>query len=301
MDGKAVSVKILLTGKDGQVGFELYKKLEMIYEVIATGRDELDLSNLENIRHFIDKIKPDMIINTASYTAVDNAESEPDLAYKINVSAVEVICEKARELNIPMIHFSTDYVFDGSQHEPYKEIDSANPLSIYGQTKWDAEELVRNYTKHIIIRTSWVFGAHGNNFLKTILNAIQEKDSLTVIDDQWGAPTSAKMLADVTFEVIKNIKKNLNFKDYGTYHAVTNGETTWYRYAKYIKEESIRLGLVSKNRNSEITPILTIDYPTKAKRPLNSRLCTKKIKQTFMIELPHWQKEVKNVLKELIH
>jgi dTDP-4-dehydrorhamnose reductase len=294
-------MKILLTGKDGQVGFALYKKLKKLYEVIATGRDELDFSNLENIRHFIDKNKPDMIINAAAYTAVDKAESESDLAYKINVSAVEVICEKAKELNIPIIHFSTDYVFDGSHHGPYKEIDKTNPLSIYGQTKCDAEELIRNYSKHIILRTSWVFGAHGSNFLKTILKAIQEKDSLTVIDDQWGAPTSAVMLADVTSKIIKDIKKDPNFKNYGTYHVVTNGETTWYRYAKYIKEESIRLGLVLKNINSEITPILTIDYPTKAKRPLNSRLCTNKIKQTFMIELSHWQDEVKNVLKELIH
>ena len=294
-------MKIFLTGKDGQVGFELNKKLEMIYEVIATGRDELDLSNLDNIRHFIDKIKPDMIINTASYTAVDKAESEPDLAYKINVSAAEVICEKARELNIPMIHFSTDYVFDGSHHEPYKEIDRANPLSIYGQTKWDAEELIRDYSKHIIIRTSWVFGVHGNNFLKKILSAIQEKDSLAVIDDQWGAPTSAVMLADVTSKIIKDIKKDPNFKNYGTYHVVTNGETTWYRYAKYIKDELIRLGLVSKIRCAQIYPILTVDYPTKAKRPLNSRLCTQKIKEIFMLELPHWQNEVKNVLKELFH
>lgn len=294
-------MKILLIGKDGQIGFELYKKLEKFDNVIATSRKELDLLNLDNIRYFIDKNKPDMIINAAAYTAVDKAETESDLAYKINVSAVEVICEKARELNIPMIHFSTDYVFDGSQHEPYKEIDRANPLSIYGQTKWDAEEIIRHYSKYIIIRTSWVFGVHGNNFLKTILEAIQEKNSLTVIDDQWGAPTSAVMLADVTSKIIKDIKKDPNFKNYGTYHVVTNGETTWYRYAKYIKEESIRLGLVLKNINSEITSILTIDYPTKAKRPLNSRLCTKKIKQTFMIELPHWQDEVKNVLKELIH
>jgi len=256
---------------------------------------------LENIRHFIDKNKPDMIINAAAYTAVDKAETESDLAYKINVSAVEVICEKAKELNIPTIHFSTDYVFDGSHHGPYKEIDKTNPLSIYGQTKCDAEELIRNYSKHIILRTSWVFGAHGSNFLKTILKAIQEKNSLTVIDDQWGAPTSAVMLADVTSKIIKDIKKDPNFKNYGTYHVVTNGETTWYRYAKYIKDELIRLGLVSKIKCAQINPILTVDYPTKAKRPLNSRLCTNKIKQTFMLELPHWQNEVKNVLKELFH
>jgi dTDP-4-dehydrorhamnose reductase len=301
MDGKALFMKILLTGKNGQVGFELYKKLEKMYKVIVTGRDELDLSDFESIRHFIDKVKPDMIINTAAYTAVDKAESEPDIAYKINASAVGVICEKAKELNIPIIHFSTDYVFDGSAHESYKEIDKTNPLSVYGKTKCDAEELIRLYPKHIIIRTSWVFGIHGNNFLKTILKAIQEKNLLTVIDDQWGAPTSAKMLADVTFKVINDIKNNSKFKHYGTYHLATEGETTWYRYAKYIKEESIRLGLGSKVKYSKISPILTIDYPTKAKRPLNSRLCTQKIKKTFMLELPNWQDEVKKTLRELIH
>jgi len=294
-------MKILLTGKDGQVGFELNRKLEKIYEVIATGRDELDFLNLENIGYFIDKNKPDMIINAAAYTSVDKAESEPDLAYKINVSALEVICEKAKELNIPIIHFSTDYVFDGSHHEPYKETDKTNPLSIYGKTKRDAEEIIRLHSKHIIMRTSWVFGVRGNNFLKTIFRAIQEKNLLTVVDDQWGAPTSAKMLADVTFEVIKNIKNNFSFKDYGTYHVASNGETTWYRYAKYIYEESIRLGIGSKIKCSQISSILSVDYPMKAKRPLNSRLSSQKIKETFMVELPHWQDEVQNVLKELIH
>ncbi len=294
-------MKILLIGKDGQIGFELYKKLEKFDNVIATSRKELDLLNLDNIRYFIDKNKPDMIINAAAYTAVDKAETESDLAYKINVSAVEVICEKAKELNIPTIHFSTDYVFDGSHHRPYKEIDKTNPLSIYGQTKCDAEELIRNYSKHIILRTSWVFGVHGNNFLKTILKAIQEKDSLIVIDDQWGAPTSAVMLAYVTSKIIKDIKKDPTFKNYGTYHVVTNGETTWYRYAKYIKDELIRLGLASKIKCAQISPILTAAYPTKAKRPLNSRLCTQKIKEVFMLELPHWQDEVKNVLEELFH
>jgi len=294
-------MKILLTGKVGQVGFELNRRLEKIYEVIATGRDELDFLNLENIRYFIDKNKPDMIINAAAYTSVDKAESEPDLAYKINVSALEVMCEKAKELNIPIIQFSTDYVFDGSHHKPYNETDKTNPISIYGKTKWDAEEVIRGYSKHIILRTSWVFGVHGNNFLKKILKAIQKKDSLIVIDDQWGAPTSAAMLADVTSEIVKNIKNKSNFKHYGTYHVVTNGETTWYRYAKYIKDELIRLGFESKIKCAQINPILTVDYPTKAKRPLNSRLCSQKIKQTFMIELPHWQDEVKNVLKELIH
>lgn len=293
-------MRILLIGKNGQIGCELYKKLEKFEDVIATSRSELNLLNFDKVNFFIDKIRPDIIVNAAAYSDVEKAESEPDIAYKINVSATKVICEKVRELNIPIIHFSSDYVFDGTKIEPYNELDKTNPLSTYGRTKMDAEELVRRYPKHIILRTGWVFGVHGDNFLKTILKSIQEKGSITVVDDQWGAPTSASMLADIIYRIIKDIKNYSNFKHYGTYHAVTNGETTWYRYAKYIQEESIYLGLSSKIKPSEITPGLSINFPTKANRPLNSRLCNKKIKETFMIDLPHWQDEVKNILKELI-
>ena len=293
-------MKILLTGSNGQVGFELNKKLSALGEVIATDREELDLTNLNAIRTFIDQIKPDIIINPAAYTAVDKAESEPDLAYQINTLAPEVLADKARELDIPLIHFSTDYAFDGLKKDAYIETDQTNPQSVYGKTKCEGEEKVRTHAKHIILRTSWVFGSHGNNFLKTILRLISEKDSLNIVVDQCGSPTSASMLSDVTFKIIDTILKNKNFNDYGTYHVTTEGETNWFDYASLIASESRKLNIKVTCAPDKIHPILTSEYPTAAKRPLNSRLNTEKLKKTFMLELPHWESEVKRVLKEII-
>ena len=198
-------MKILLTGKDGQVGFALHKKLASLGEVIATSRDTLDLSDPEAIRIFIDQTKPDIIINPAAYTKVDQAQNEPELALQINAAAPQVLTDKASELDIPIIHFSTDYVFDGLKHEPYLETDEVNPQSVYGQTKWQGEEAVRQHKKHIIFRTSWVFGSHGQNFLKTILKLIKEKTSLNVVSDQIGTPTSSETLADVTYKIVETI------------------------------------------------------------------------------------------------
>jgi dTDP-4-dehydrorhamnose reductase len=293
-------MKILLTGSNGQVGFELNKKLSALGEVIATDREELDLTNLNAIRTFIDQTRPDIIINPAAYTAVDKAESEPDLAYQINTLAPEVLAEKAAELDIPLVHFSTDYVFDGLKKDAYVETDLTNPQSVYGKTKNDGEEKIRTHTKHIILRTSWVFGSHGNNFLKTILRLITEKESLNIVGDQWGSPASASMLADVTFKIVDRILKNKNFNDYGTYHVTNDGETNWYEYASLISSEAMKLNVKVKCAPDKIHPILTSEYPTAAKRPLNSRLNTDKLKKTFMLELPHWESEVKKVLREII-
>jgi dTDP-4-dehydrorhamnose reductase len=294
-------MKILLTGKDGQVGFALHKKLASLGEVIATNRDMLDLIDPQAIRAFIDKTQPDIIINPAAYTQVDKAESEKLLAHQINAIAPQVLSEKASELHIPIIHFSTDYVFDGFKHEPYIETDEVNPQSIYGQTKWKGEEAIRNHKKHIILRTSWVFSSYGQNFLKTILRLIQEKTSLNVVSDQIGTPTSSEVLADVTYKIIKAILKDPNFKDFGTYHMTLDDETNWYRYTCFISDEAARLGLQTLMTSKDIKPILSDAYPTLAKRPMNSRLDTTKIKKTFMLELPHWEVEVKRILKALIH
>jgi len=293
-------MKIFLTGKNGQVGFELQKKLNALGEVIATDREELDLTNPDAITQFIDQTKPDIIINPAAYTAVDKAESEPDLAYKINVTAPEVLASMARELDIPLIHFSTDYVFDGLKKEAYIETDKTNPQSVYGKTKCEGEEKVRTHAKHIILRTSWVFGVHGNNFLKTMLRLIQEKDFLNIVGDQWGSPASASILSDVTFKIVDTIFKNKNFNDYGTYHVTSSGETNWQQYASLIASELIKLNVNIKCVPNQIRPIVTSEYPTAAKRPLNSRLNTDKIKNTFVLELPHWESDVKKVLKEII-
>jgi dTDP-4-dehydrorhamnose reductase len=294
-------MKILLTGKDGQIGFALDKKLASLGEVIATNRDMLDLSDLEAIRAFIDQTKPDIIINPAAYTKVDQAENEPELASQINALAPQVLTDKALELDIPIIHFSTDYVFDGLKHEPYLETDKVNPQSVYGQTKWQGEEALRQNKKHIILRTSWVFSSHGQNFLKTIVRLIQEKTSLNVVSDQIGTPTSSEALADVTYKIVKTIFNDPNFKDFGTYHMTLDNETNWYRYACFITDEAKRLGLPTLMTSKDIKPISSDAYPTLAKRPMNSRLDTTKIKKTFMLELPHWEEEVKRILKILIH
>jgi dTDP-4-dehydrorhamnose reductase len=294
-------MRILLTGKDGQVGFALHKKLASLGEVIATNRDMLDLNNPHAIRTFIDKTQPDIIINPAAYTQVDKAENKKLLAHQINAVAPQVLADKASELNIPIIHFSTDYVFDGLKHEPYLETDKVNPQSGYGQTKWDGEESLRNHKKHIILRTSWVFSSHGQNFLKTIMKLIQEKTTLNVVSDQIGTPTSSEALADVTYKIVVAIFNDPNFKDFGTYHMTLDNETNWYRYACFITDEAARLGLQTLISSKDIKPILSDAYPTLAKSPMNSRLDTTKIKKTFMLELHHWEKEVKRTLKELIH
>ena len=294
-------MKILLTGKDGQVGFALHKKLASLGEVIATNRDMLDLANPQAIRTFIDQTKPDIIINPAAYTKVDQAENESELASQINAVAPQVLADKASELDIPIIHFSTDYVFDGLKNEPYLETDEVNPQSVYGQTKWQGEEGVRQYKKHIILRTSWVFSSHGQNFLKTIMKLTQEKTSLNVVSNQIGTPTSSEALADVTYHIVKTIFNDPHFKDFGTYHMTLEGETNWYRYACFITDEAKRLGLQTLMTSKDIKPISSDAYPTLAKRPMNSRLDTTKIKKTFMLELPHWEEEVKRTLKALIH
>jgi len=300
MGRKAVFMKILLTGKDGQVGLALHKKLLSLGKVIATNRQELDLRNPDAIKIFIDKTKPNIIINAAAYTEVDKAESEKLLAHQINAIAPKVLAEKASEFHIPIIHFSTDYVFDGLKDEPYLETDEANPQSVYGQTKWQGEEAVRNHKKHIILRTSWVFSSHGQNFLKTILKLSQEKSSLNVVSDQKGTPTSSEVLADVTFKIVKIILNNLNFKDFGTYHVTSMGDTDWFHYACFIVDEAIGLGLKTSMTSKDIKAIPSASYPTSAKRPMNSRLDSAKIKKTFALEFPDWEEEIAMTLRKLI-
>ena len=300
MGTKTVRMKILVTGSKGQVGFELNKKLSALGEVIAIDREELNLEDAQAIKSFIDKIKPDIIINPAAYTAVDKAESEPELANLINTLAPEVLALMASKLNIPLIHFSTDYVFDGLKKEAYVETDKTNPQSVYGKTKCDGEEKVRVHHKHIILRTSWVFGSHGNNFLKTILRLMQEKETLNIVRDQWGSPSSATMLADVTFKIVDTIFKDPNFNNYGTYHVTCKGETNWHQYAQFVASQVIEMGFTSEIKAENIKAIPTIDYPTPAMRLFNSRLNTHKIEKVFMLKLPNWQDEVIKTLKALI-
>jgi dTDP-4-dehydrorhamnose reductase len=242
-----------------------------------------------------------MIIHPAAYTSVDQAELEPDLAYQINAVAPQILAKKAAQLDIPLIHFSTNCVFDGLKKEAYKESDSTHPLSVYGETKAHGEVAVKQHSKHIILRTSWVFGAHHHNFLKTVFRLISERDQLSMVSDQWGRPTSTSTLSEVVFKIVDTLFKDATFKNYGTYHVANEGETNWYDYALFILREAKAFGFPIKVEPHSIKSILTSDYPTPASRPLNSRLNTVKLKKTFMLELPHWQAEVKKVLSVLPH
>jgi len=293
-------MKILLTGKDGQVGCALHKKLMPLGEVIATNRRELDLTDLNQINEFVNAIKPNIIVNAAAYTKVDRAQFEKKLAYQVNTIAPEVLSKKAKEFNIPFIHFSTAYVFDGFNDKSYKEIDETNPKSIYGKTKYWGEQAIKEYDKHIILRTNWVFGNHKKNFLKTILNLIQEKETLNIVHDQEGAPTSSSLLANIAFIFIKKISYQLNFNDFGTYHVTSNGQTNLYKYAKFITDEAIRLGLKTKMTSLDIHPILSNKYSKIMIRPPNSKLNIEKIEKNLMLKLPGWEEEVKKTLKEII-
>ena len=293
--------KILVTGNKGQVGFELMKTLAPLGKVIGVDIKECDLAQSAMIDALLDRVKPDIIVNPAAYTAVDKAESEPIVAHAINAQAPKTLARQASRRNIPIIHFSTDYIFDGTKEEAYVEEDPANPKSVYGKTKWLGEEAVRsNAAKHVILRTSWVFGAHGVNFLKTMLKLSKERDKMSIVSDQIGAPTSARMLAEVTAEIVKQLLQEFSYRKYGTYHLVADGETSWYGYAKYVVEQANALGMETKLTPANIKAIKTKDFPLSAARPANSRLDTTKVKETFGISLPTWQSEVDLVLNELI-
>lgn len=294
-------MKILVTGKNGQVGFELMRSLAPLGTVVGVDVKDCDLNDPAAIENLLDKVRPDLIVNPAAYTAVDKAESEPMIAHAINAKAPEILAKFASRRNIPIIHYSTDYVFDGSKEGAYIETDKVNPKSVYGKTKALGEAAVRNNApKHIILRTSWVFGSHGVNFLKTMLKLSQERDKLSIVSDQVGSPTSASLLADVTAEIAKQLFEPGACQKYGTYHLVTEGETSWHGYAQMVVARANELGLKTKISHDAIQAIKTADYPLPAPRPANSRLDTSKLKEAFMLTLPLWQDEVSKVLETLI-
>lgn len=291
--------RILVTGKNGQVGFELQRSLSVLGEVIAVGRDECDLAQPEAVRTLIQKVQPDMIVNPAAYTAVDKAESESYQAQMVNATAVAAMAEEAAKLGALLIHYSTDYVFDGCKTGAYSEDDPSNPKSMYGMTKLAGEKAIAAvHSKHVILRTSWVFGAHGANFLKTVLRLARERDALKIVADQYGAPTSAALIADITAQIVARYiaQKGADFP-YGVYHLASQGETTWHGYANYVVDAARSRGQTFKVK--EIAPIATSEYPLPAPRPANSRLSTKKLEQTFGIVLPTWQSQVEYVLSLL--
>lgn len=301
-------MKILLLGKNGQVGWELQRALQPLGEVIALDRHTNaqglcgDITNFETITQLIQQVQPDVVVNATAYTAVDKAESEPEQADLINHLAVKHLAEQCQAMNALLVHYSTDYVFSGQGTQAWQEQDVTTPQNVYGQSKRAGEvALEQSAVKFINFRTSWVYGTHGQNFIKTMLRLAQAKEELSIIADQIGAPTGAALIADVTAQAIRYYSLQENEQQQqlcGHYHLAASGETSWYEYAQYIFDVARHKGLVLKLQ--QVHPIVTTAYPTPAKRPLNSRLNTQKLQQQFHLHLPYWQQGVEQVLGEII-
>jgi dTDP-4-dehydrorhamnose reductase len=295
-------MKILLLGKNGQVGWELQRSLAPLGEVLALDRHSTtycgDLSKPEELAQTVLAFKPDFIVNAAAHTAVDSAESEPELAKVINTDAPAALARAAAQVGAWLVHYSTDYVFDGSGTHARQEGEGTGPLSVYGQTKLDGEKaIVASGCKYFIFRTSWVYAARGGNFAKTMLRLAQERDKLTVINDQHGAPTGADLIADVTALALRTVVRTCNANLSGVYHLVASGETTWHGYASHVIEKAkAKLPI----KATEVAPVPTSAFPAPATRPLNSRLCTAKLKQAFGLVLPPWQQGVDRMLAEIL-
>jgi dTDP-4-dehydrorhamnose reductase len=298
-------MKILLLGKNGQVGWELQRSLAPLGEVLALDRHSShycgDLSKPEELVQTVLAYKPDFIVNAAAHTAVDKAESEPKLAKVLNTDAPAALAKAAAQVGAWLVHYSTDYVFDGSGTHARQEGEGTGPLSVYGQTKLDGEKAIAaSGCKHLIFRTSWVYAARGGNFAKTMLRLAQERDKLTVINDQYGAPTGADLIADVTALAVRSILSTYNADLSGVYHLVATGETTWHGYASHVIEKAQAINPNLQIKASEVVPVPTSEFPTPATRPLNSRLCTVKLKQAFGLVLPPWQQGVDRMLAEIL-
>lgn len=298
-------MKILLLGKNGQVGWELQRSLAPLGEVLALDRHSSpycgDLSKPEQLAQTVLAYKPDFIVNAAAHTAVDKAESEPDLARCLNTDAPAALAKAAAQVGAWLVHYSTDYVFDGSGNYARQEGEGTGPLSVYGQTKLDGEKaIVASGCKYLIFRTSWVYAARGGNFAKTMLRLAQERDKLTVINDQHGAPTGADLIADVTAHAMRRVLNTQNISFSGVYHFVASGETTWHGYASHVIEQAKAIKPDLPLKVAEVAAVPTSAFPTPATRPLNSRLCTAKLQQAFGLVLPPWQQGVDRMLAEIL-
>ncbi|MBV8646276.1 dTDP-4-dehydrorhamnose reductase [Paludibacterium sp.] len=291
--------RILLTGINGQVGFELADALAPLGEVVAVSRAECDLTDVAAVEALLARIGPDMIVNPAAYTAVDRAESDETTAMAVNVAAPAAMARWAAAHGALLVHYSTDYVFDGDGAEPYRETDPTGPRSMYGRSKWLGEEAVRAAGgRHLILRTSWVFGRHGANFLKTMLRLAGERETLRVVADQFGAPTSAALIADMTARQLQRYLSQPNSAPLGTYHLTAQGRTNWCDYARYVIDGARKRGMTLKV--TDIEAIGTADYPLPAPRPANSCLDCGKLERDIGITLPPWQDGVDRVLDQLI-
>lgn len=301
-------MKILLLGKNGQVGWELQRALSVLGEVVALDFDSTeycgDFSNLTGLADTVRRVQPQVIVNAAAHTAVDKAEGEPELARIINALAPEVLAQEAARQRAWLVHYSTDYVFDGSGETPWSETDTPAPLSVYGRTKLEGEQLIAaSGCQHLIFRTSWVYGARGGNFAKTMLRLARERDSLNVIDDQIGAPTGADLLADVTAHALRHVLPPIGHNlltPAGVYHLAAGGQTSWHGYARFVLEAAQKAGVALKTAPDAVVPIPTASYPTPARRPHNSRLDTTLLQNTFGLRPPPWQQGVARMLAEIL-
>ena len=286
-------MKILVCGHNGQVAQALQGALDGRGEVLSLGRDRLDLAQPEALREPLRQLKPDLIINAAAHTAVDQAESEAQLAFAINAEAPRVLAEEAARLGVPLIHYSTDYVFDGTKATPYTEDDATNPLGVYGSSKLAGEQAIAAVAgQHLILRTSWVYSQHGRNFLLTMQKLLQERPQLKVVDDQIGAPTWAATIAASTRALVERWRQG-QAGAWGTYHLTAQGETSWFGFAQAIGEQLKARGLPC----AELLPIPSSEYPTPAKRPLNSRLDCSRLAREWQVSQPHWHEALIDCLK----
>lgn len=287
-------MKILISGQHGQVSRELQRRLGATCELVVLGRDQLDLAHPHQIRQQVQRLRPDLIINAAAHTAVDQAESEPEAAFAINATAPGILAEEALALDIPLIHYSTDYVFDGSKSEPYNETDAPNPLGVYGKSKLAGEQAITAVQgKHLILRTSWVYSIHGRNFLLTMQRLLQEKPELRIVADQIGAPTWAGTIANSTLALIERWQAG-QAGAWGTYHLTAQGETSWFGFAQAIGEALRQQGKPC----ATLLPIPSSDYPTPAARPLNSRLDCTRLQREWAVSQPDWQSALRECLAE---
>jgi dTDP-4-dehydrorhamnose reductase len=295
-------MKFLLFGRNGQVGFELRRALATLGEVAAFDYPACDLSVPDSIRGIINAVAPQVIVNAAAYTAVDAAEANPQMAQAINAIAPGVMGVEAKKLGALVVHYSTDYVYDGSKATPWLETDNTNPLGVYGLTKRDGDvALAASGADHLIFRTSWVFGAYGANFVKTVMRLGTERDKLNIVADQIGAPTSAALLADLTAQVLaQKIWRNPADTPSGLFHVTAAGETSWHGFAQAILRGCMARRLTLKLKPEAVRAIPTSEYPLPAKRPLNSRLDTTRFRQAFGLSLPHWQAGLDHILDQLI-
>ncbi|MCP3673292.1 MAG: dTDP-4-dehydrorhamnose reductase [Gammaproteobacteria bacterium] len=294
-------MKILITGARGQVGTELVNEaINRCHQVHAYGSNELDISNLEQVNEVALQVKPDVIINAAAYTAVDKAETEKKRAYSVNSQGSKNLATVCKKLDIPLLHISTDYVYDGDKQSPYVETDQPNPMGVYGASKLEGDQRIEQiWPKHIILRVSWVFGEQGNNFVKTMLRLAEQRDELSIVDDQFGAPTSARAISLCLLNILENQQFNQSNCPWGTCNFQSDPGVSWYEFAQEIFHQADDLGII--NKPMKLTPIPSSEFPTPVKRPANSKLDGKKLEQQFGLTPVDWRIDLSVMLKNTIH